>query len=65
MRIGQVGEALLVFDRIGGDERLRCWFNLSYGAVPWTGGNGRVLASTGEMTTEMLGCWAAVIEQID
>jgi alpha-glucosidase len=65
MWLREAGEALLVFDRLGADERLRCWFNLSDAAVRWPGGDGRVLVSTGETSAEMLGCWSAVIEQID
>jgi hypothetical protein len=64
MEIVEAGESLLVFDRITEHQRLRCTFNLSDGAVPFSG-SGRELISAGNVDEGSLGPYAALIEEIE
>jgi alpha-glucosidase len=64
MEIVEAGESLLVFDRITEHQRLRCTFNLSDGAVPFSG-SGRELIRAGNVDEGSLGPYAALIEEIE
>ena len=63
MQIIEAGEALLVFERSIGSQRLRCAFNLSEQEVRYDA-TGKVLLSTGQVEGGRLGPYAAVIEEI-
>lgn len=62
MRIVEVGQQLLRFDREQDGETLRCTFNLSDQPVAWSGSSGRVLIDSGEVGPDRLGPWSGVIE---
>jgi alpha-glucosidase len=64
MHIVDASDALLVFDRIGGRQRLRCSFNLSDRSVPFTPG-GRSLLGTGDIDGGALGPYAALVEEME
>jgi alpha-glucosidase len=64
MRVREAGDALLVFERAAGSELVRCSFNLSDSPTHWSAGEGRVLASAGGVSADMLAPWSAVIEQL-
>jgi alpha-glucosidase len=64
MRIREAGDALLVFERAAGGELLRCSFNLSDRPTHWSAGDGRVLASSGGVSADILAPWSAVVEQL-
>jgi alpha-glucosidase len=57
MELVEVGEALIVFDRVLGEQRLRCSFNLSNRPVPFRA-SGNTLIQVGD------GAYGAMIEQI-
>jgi alpha-glucosidase len=59
----EAGPQLLVFDRASGRERLRCTFNLSDSTASFRH-SGRRIVSTGEVTKDTLGAFAALIEEI-
>jgi alpha-glucosidase len=63
MTISDAGEAVLAFERATGGQRLRCTFNLSGNARPYTP-SGRALLSTGTVGENSLGPLAAVIEEV-
>jgi alpha-glucosidase len=63
MQVMEAGEAVLVFERGEGSQRLRCTFNLSDRAVSF-GANGRELIRAGHVDASSLGPYAAVIEEI-
>jgi alpha-glucosidase len=63
MRIVEAGEALLVFERTLGAERLRCTFNLSEHDARHDA-SGKVVLGTGQVDGGTLGPYAAVIEEI-
>jgi alpha-glucosidase len=63
MRIIEAGEALLVFERTIGTQRLRCTFNLSEREARFDGG-GKAVLTTGPVDGGRLGPYAAVIEEI-
>jgi len=63
MRIVEAGDALLVFERAIGSQRLRCVFNLSEQAALYDAA-GKVLLGTGQVEGGRLGPYAAVIEEI-
>jgi alpha-glucosidase len=64
MRVVEAGDALLVFEREGGGQRLRCTFNLSAHALAFQA-SGRELIRTGDVEPASLGPYAAVIEEIE
>ena len=59
----EAGRRRLVFDRIRDGETLRCTFNLSDSAAPFRS-SGRPVITTGEMTENGIGAYAAQIEEI-
>jgi alpha-glucosidase len=59
----EAGSQLLIFDRMNGGETLRCTFNLSDARSAFNP-SGRPLISTGDVTDEALGPYAALIEEI-
>jgi alpha-glucosidase len=64
MRIDRVTEHLLIFERQGGGETLRCSFNLS-GQAAELGHEPRVqIVAVGEVEAGRLGPWSAVIEKL-
>jgi alpha-glucosidase len=63
LEVIEAGEQLLVFERAGGGERLRCTFNLS--ATPATfRPAGITIFSTGDQAGGDLGPYAALIEEL-
>jgi hypothetical protein len=64
MRIVEAGEQKLVFERSAAGERLLCTFNLSGVAVPFRA-SGKALIGTGQIGADVLGPYAAVIEEIE
>lgn len=63
MQAVEAGDALLTFDRVEGQQRLHCIFNLSDRAVPFSA-KGRELIRAGHVDASSLGPYAAVIEEI-
>jgi alpha-glucosidase len=63
MRIAEAGEQKLVFERVGDGQRLLCSFNLSDRPVPFHT-SGERLIGTGEVGGDVLGPYAAIIEEI-
>jgi alpha-glucosidase len=63
MKILEAGEQRLVFERSGGGETLRCSFNLSDRPASFQA-PGEQLLSAGEVRSDMLGPYSAVIEEI-
>ena len=63
MELVEAGDARLVFDRIGGNRRLRCTFNLSDRLLPFNP-KGRELIRAGIVEKSSLGPYAALIEEI-
>jgi alpha-glucosidase len=59
----EAGAQRLTFDRANGGEILRCTFNLSDANAPFQP-SGRNIVSTGDVTDEALGPYAALIEEI-
>ncbi|RST29862.1 DUF3459 domain-containing protein [Sphingomonas ginkgonis] len=64
LTILEAGEQLLRFEREEGDQRLRCTFNLSDRDAPRRTASGTVIASAGEVGTDRLGAYSAVIEDV-
>jgi hypothetical protein len=64
MRIIEAGEQLLIFERAGGGERLRCTFNLS-GRPATVTPKGKMLISNGDIDGARLGAYAALVEEIE
>jgi alpha-glucosidase len=62
MEILEAGEQRLLFDRVRGQDRLRCSFNLSAQRLPFVA-VGRNIFSTGMAAGGELGPYAAVIEE--
>jgi alpha-glucosidase len=63
MEIREADDALLVFDRLLGSQRIRCTFNLSEGPRPLAS-SGRGLLSTGPVDGNSVGPYGAIIEEI-
>ena len=68
LRHGQItvveaGPQRLIFDRASAGDKLRCTFNLSDSIAPFRN-SGRLVVSTGEVTKDTLGAYAALIEEI-
>ena len=63
MGIVQSDGDVLVFERVGGGERLRCTFNLSDRSASFRSA-GKTVASTGSLDGGELGPYSAVIEEI-
>jgi alpha-glucosidase len=63
VEIVEVGEAKLVFDRFGENQRMRCTFNFSVRPVPFDEA-GHALIGTGEIGRDAIGPYAALIEEI-
>ena len=63
MEILEAGEALLLFERRGEGQRLRCAFNLSDRPVPFEP-TGAPLIHVGEVGGQALGPYGALIEEI-
>jgi alpha-glucosidase len=63
MEVIEVGEALLIFERAANGQRLRCSFNLSNQAVPFSAA-GMELMRSGKVDAGSLGAYAATIEEI-
>jgi hypothetical protein len=63
MHVVEAGEAILVFERIAGGQRLRCSFNLSDSPVPFQAA-GKALIRVGDVDAAALGTYAAVVEEI-
>ncbi|HEX8937051.1 MAG TPA: alpha-glucosidase [Sphingomicrobium sp.] len=59
----EAGPQRLVFDRVSGDDNLRCTFNLSNDRTPFHPSGRRIIA-TGDTTDGALGPYAALIEEI-
>jgi alpha-glucosidase len=59
----EAGAQRLIFDRANGAETLRCSFNLSDIRAPFQR-VGRPVVSTGDVTDDALGSYAALIEEI-
>jgi alpha-glucosidase len=64
MHVVEAGDALLVFERLEEGQELRCTFNLSDRAVPFTA-TGRELLRAGHVEPASLGPYAAVIEEME
>jgi alpha-glucosidase len=64
MRIREVGDRLLVFDRHKDSEHLLCLFNLSAEPVQRPVSVGEQLMAVGEVSGTTLGPWSAVIEKL-
>jgi alpha-glucosidase len=64
MQIIEAGDQLLVFERTGERERLRCSFNLSDRPVAFAA-SGSPLLGTGDIDGGLLGPYAAVVEEIE
>ena len=64
MRIVEAGEQLLIFERSGCGERLRCTFNLSERPAKVTPA-GKVLIRSGEVDGGHLGPYAGLAEEIE
>jgi len=64
MRIIEAGENLLIFERSGSGERLRCTFNLSDQAASYTP-SGKMLISSGDIDDGRFGPYAALVEEIE
>jgi hypothetical protein len=64
MSIRKVGDRLLVFDRQGSGEHLRCFFNLSPEPVERPASEGGQVVAVGEVSGAGLGSWSAVIEKL-
>jgi alpha-glucosidase len=63
VEVVKAGEQILLFDRVDGDKRLRCTFNLSDTPASFDH-SGRTILSSGEIAAGVLGPYAAVIEEI-
>jgi alpha-glucosidase len=63
MSVLQADNRLLVFERMGGPDRVRCTFNLSSEKAAFHA-SGRTLVSTGDIDGGTLGPYAAVVEEI-
>ena len=63
MAVSEAGDALLVFDRTGSGQQLRCSFNLSDRAIPFESA-GKELVRAGHVDSASLGPYAGVIEEI-
>jgi alpha-glucosidase len=63
MKIVEAGEQLLRFERAHDGQRLLCSFNLSERPAPFRG-SGSILKATGELSSEALGAFSAVIEDL-
>ena len=63
MKIIEAGEQLLRFDRSHDGQRLLCSFNLSERPAPFRG-SGSNLIATGDLSSEALGAFSAVIEDL-
>jgi len=64
LRIVEASERKLVFDRIAGEQHLRCTFNLSDEGIPHASA-GETLIASGAVADHSLGPYAAVIEVIE
>ncbi len=63
IRLIEAGERLLVFERVEGQQRIRCAFNLSESAVA-APAQGRPIIGVGDFEADQLGPFASRIEQI-
>ena len=63
LEIVEAGEQRLVFDRVRGEQRLRCSFNLSDDRVAFSPA-GRTISSAGAVAASELGPYAAIIEEM-
>ncbi len=63
MRILELEEELLVFERSAGRERLRCSFNLSDRPAKFAKA-GRKIIGNGDIDEGSLGPYSAIIEEI-
>jgi alpha-glucosidase len=63
MKIVEAGEQLLRFERSHDGQRLLCSFNLSERPAPFRG-SGSISIATGECSSEALGAFSAVIEDL-
>lgn len=64
MQIVEAGEQMLIFERSGGGERLRCSFNLSDRPLNFKP-TGEILMFSGDIDGGRLGPYAAVVEEIE
>jgi alpha-glucosidase len=64
MKVIEAGEALLVFERSAEGQKMRCSFNLSDRALPFTA-TGLELIRAGHVDAASLGPYAAVIEEVE
>lgn len=64
LELVEAGPQLLVFDRLEGDQKLRCTFNLSRTGAPFRS-SGKPLFATGECGNGSLGPYAALIEELE
>lgn len=64
MDILEASANLLVFERVEGEEKLRCSFNMSPSSVARVSGQGRQLLASGQVQEGSLGAWSAVIEEL-
>ena len=63
IKVMRADEQVLVFERVAGDERLRCTFNLSNRPAEFDPA-GKTIVATGDLDGGMLGAYSAVIEEI-
>jgi alpha-glucosidase len=63
IQVIEAGEALLVFEREGAGQRLRCSFNLSEQPAPFEP-SGKSILQTGQVDGNSLGPYGAVIEEL-
>lgn len=62
MTVIEAGEALLVFDRSGSGQTVRCAFNLSPAPLPWTApADARILESANGATPTLLPPYGAIL----
>ena len=64
LRIVEADDRKLVFDRVGGEQHLRCTFNLSGDAIAHAP-SGETLVASGTIADNSLGPYASVIEVIE
>jgi len=64
LELVEAGPQLLVFDRIGDGEKLRCAFNLSASPAPYHPA-GKALLGTGDCANGTLGPYGGLIEELE
>lgn len=64
MNIVEAGEQMLIFERVATGKRLRCTFNLSDRPASFASSR-KALISSGEIDGDLLGPYAAIVEEIE